>query len=155
MKNIKLKGADIMRPTRIAFSETNAISLMEMLNLESRKIHSLSSNSQWLWSLSSGRIVISKERVGSQNPNNFSVKINSTNKEEVDKVEEEGEASIIEAAWEEDLTIEAMIEVEEVATSTILTKILTIDKTKTMATLLLHRTIKLSNASFLNNVSKA
>jgi len=102
MKNIKLKGADIMRPTRIAFSETNAISLMEMLNLESRKIHSLSSNSQWLWSLSSGRIVISKERVGSQNPNNFSVKINSTNKEEVDKVEEEGEASIIEAAWEED-----------------------------------------------------
>lgn len=150
MKNIKLKGADIMRPTRIAFSETNAISLMEMLNLESRKIHSLSSNSQWLWSLSSGRIVISKERVGSQNPNNFSVKINSTNKEEVDKVEEEGEASIIEAAWEEDLTIEAMIELQDLAFL-----ILTIDKTKTMATLLLHRTIKLSNASFLNNVSKA
>ena len=150
MKNIKLKGADIMRPTRIAFSETNAISLMEMLNLESRKIHSLSSNSQWLWSLSSGRIVISKERVGSQNPNNFSVKINSTNKEEVDKVEEEGEASIIEAAWEEDLTIEAMIELQDLAFLK-----LRIDITKTMATLLLHRTIKLSNASFLNNVSKA
>ncbi len=60
MINTKLKGADIMKHTKIAFSATNVTSLMEMLNSESQTILSLINSSIWPKSLSNGRTAINK-----------------------------------------------------------------------------------------------